>query len=139
MSSNAKAYGLTAETDAILSYAYPENTCHICLCQGEVLHIDHDHRTGNIRGYLCRACNHGVGNFRDSPELLSVAIAYLSRAGVRPSERDLSRKKYKLTPRDVRKIREARLVSSNLLAVRYGVSKSSIDAIRSGKNWKGVL
>lgn len=40
--------------------------------------IDHDHGTGSVRGVLCRACNTGIGNFRDSPQLLERAILYLT-------------------------------------------------------------
>lgn len=46
----------------------------------DVLDVDHDHLTGQIRGLLCRACNTALGKFRDSPELLATAIAYLDRA-----------------------------------------------------------
>lgn len=41
------------------------------------LHLDHNHETGAFRGVLCHACNVGLGQFRDSPELLSKAVAYL--------------------------------------------------------------
>lgn len=41
--------------------------------------LDHDHNTGGVRGILCRACNVGLGNFRDSPERLQRAIEYLQR------------------------------------------------------------
>ncbi len=42
------------------------------------LSIDHCHSTGNIRGLLCRSCNHGLGHFRDVPDLLNKAASYLS-------------------------------------------------------------
>lgn len=39
--------------------------------------IDHDHKTGEIRGVLCHNCNTGIGKLQDSVELLEKAIIYL--------------------------------------------------------------
>ncbi len=39
--------------------------------------FDHNHKTGKFRGLLCSQCNTGIGLFRDNPELLMKAIAYL--------------------------------------------------------------
>ena len=50
--------------------------CVICGSQ-EKLVVDHDHKTGNIRGLLCNHCNRGLGHFRDDPMLLEFAAQYL--------------------------------------------------------------
>jgi len=47
-------------------------------------HIDHDHRfkandPRSHRGLLCHHCNTALGNFKDSPELLRAAAAYVRR------------------------------------------------------------
>ncbi len=44
---------------------------------GQVLHVDHDHKTGRIRGLLCHFCNHLLGNSKDNIEILKEAIDYL--------------------------------------------------------------
>lgn len=43
--------------------------------------VDHNHQTGEIRGLLCRACNHGIGNLKDCPDVLEAAAKYLRSKG----------------------------------------------------------
>lgn len=43
------------------------------------LAIDHNHETGAVRGLLCRACNRGLGVFKESVSTLDSAIKYLCK------------------------------------------------------------
>lgn len=57
------------------------NSCAICHTKkcttNKRFAIDHNHKTGVIRGLLCSECNTGLGKFKDDPNLLVNAIAYL--------------------------------------------------------------
>lgn len=57
------------------------NVCAICKspCNiKKILSVDHDHNTSFVRGLLCHNCNTGLGNFKDSEQLLAAAIKYLN-------------------------------------------------------------
>ncbi|GHF61123.1 recombination endonuclease VII [Streptomyces mashuensis] len=41
------------------------------------MHLDHCHRSGKVRGSLCKHHNWGIGNFRDNVDHLRAAIAYI--------------------------------------------------------------
>lgn len=60
------------------------NQCLICKTteftgKGKKAHIDHDHKTGKIRGLLCNLCNIGLGAFKDNINFLQNAIEYLTK------------------------------------------------------------
>lgn len=44
------------------------------------LNLDHNHKTGVIRGLLCHNCNRGLGLFQDDPKQLRKAADYIEGA-----------------------------------------------------------
>lgn len=81
-------YGLTVECyNSMLKQQ--NNCCKICLqpFNGKKSpHIDHDHRTGNVRGILCSTCNSGLGMLKDKPFILARTILYLKMSGINGTE-----------------------------------------------------
>jgi hypothetical protein len=64
-----------------------KNVCAICCCSEthmrngriKALSVDHNHKTGAIRGLLCSDCNMGIGKLKDDPNVLRSAIRYLEK------------------------------------------------------------
>lgn len=58
-----------------------------CQCCGKSkknnLHLDHDHLTGEFRGWICYSCNIGIGLLGDQLPDVEAAHAYLERVFVR--------------------------------------------------------
>lgn len=85
-----ETYRLTGP-EALALYEAFEHRCAICHTDkvgdqwGDVLHIDHDHATGAIRGLLCSSCNRALGLFGDDPQRLEQAVAYMKAAPWRPA------------------------------------------------------
>lgn len=73
---NLKKYGLTPE-DFDNMLRDQNDRCKICREEDIMFHVDHDHKTGKVRGLLCSNCNTGLGLFRDNVAYLENAINYL--------------------------------------------------------------
>lgn len=39
--------------------------------------LEHDHRTGKVRGWICDSCNTGLGRFKDNKKILLKAIKFI--------------------------------------------------------------
>lgn len=71
-------YGLSRDgADWVLDYSGPCSLCGQPSTNGKRLAVDHCHESGRVRGLLCDRCNRGLGYFRDQPDLLRLAAAYL--------------------------------------------------------------
>lgn len=75
-----KTYGVSLEEIAAA------NNCEICEkhlvkkgAYSNSICVDHDHKTGMTRGFLCNHCNRALGLFRDSPEIIQKALKYLEK------------------------------------------------------------
>lgn len=76
---NIRKYGLSIEQYEAM-YKAQNGVCAICgrlNVAGRRLAVDHDHKTGQVRGLLCSGCNTGLGKFQDRIEILKAMIAYL--------------------------------------------------------------
>lgn len=71
-----RRYGINlAEHDAMIRDQ--AGLCGVCKKKMIKTHTDHCHKTGRVRMILCASCNHGLGFFKDDPELLEAAATYI--------------------------------------------------------------
>lgn len=75
MRNNIRIYGLTKE-DYLSMREAQEDLCLMCKRKKKLV-IDHDHKTGKIRGLLCNRCNLFLGFLENDPSLIDKARAYL--------------------------------------------------------------
>lgn len=72
-----RKYGIDQEVFEKM-LADQDNKCLICSTEFiKTPALDHDHKTGRLRGVLCHKCNSGIGFFKDDPVLIQKAIDYL--------------------------------------------------------------
>lgn len=76
-----RAYGLTLEQYEAMKKSQ-KNRCRACGGppdgRWKKLHIDHDHKTGRVRGLLCGKCNCAAGYLKDSPQKARALAKYLT-------------------------------------------------------------
>jgi len=79
-----RRYGMTFEQfETMLSSQ--DNACAICGTKepsknrgrDKRFHVDHDHKTGEVRGLLCKSCNIALGEVKDNIHTLQAMIQYL--------------------------------------------------------------
>jgi len=74
-----KTYGITSEQYEAL-YEAQGGVCYICeRATGKTrrLAVDHDHKTGYVRGLLCKPCNSILAHLRDSIDAANRVVNYL--------------------------------------------------------------
>lgn len=78
--SRIRSYGISVDQYNYL-FKIQKGVCYICQEKElkKSLGIDHDHKTGKVRGLLCSKCNTAIGLLKDDPELLTRAQNYLTR------------------------------------------------------------
>jgi hypothetical protein len=80
-------YGLSPEDhDALLRHQ--GGRCPICDRSDLPLVVDHDHRSGRVRGLLCGPCNRAIGHLRDSAVVCRLAAEYLRGSERAPARSD---------------------------------------------------
>jgi DNA-directed RNA polymerase subunit RPC12/RpoP len=76
----ARTYGLSVAAFEAL-WAYQFGRCALCgkrFTTSRTPHVDHDHRSGIIRGLACHYCNYTVlPMLRDDPDFFARVAAYL--------------------------------------------------------------
>lgn len=85
-----RKYGVT-EADVLAMLEHQTHQCGICYDPiGINAHVDHDHKTGKVRGLLCTRCNTMLGHARDDLSHLTSAFAYLQHGPRRWSTIEVS-------------------------------------------------
>ena len=81
-------YGLTLEEYNVL-FEIQQGVCAICekpetahderVNKPRFLSVDHNHRTGKIRGLLCGKCNTALGSLKENTDTMSKMILYVNK------------------------------------------------------------
>lgn len=78
-----RRYGMDVEGWARL---FNEQGCRCACCNVDLstlrdrdIHVDHCHKSGKVRGILCRACNNTVGHSKEDTDRLLSAATYVRK------------------------------------------------------------
>ena len=83
-----RLYGVTAKgyKDMLIKQEYK---CAICginhlewqasTANGKQFCVDHNHKTGKVRGLLCGNCNRGIGCLQDNSKIVRLAYKHLTK------------------------------------------------------------
>jgi len=74
----SKRYAIS-QNDLMRLLELANHCCQICGKKPKLM-VDHDHKTGNVRGILCNRCNTAIGMLDDNILSLTKAISYLQKA-----------------------------------------------------------
>lgn len=127
-----RKYGLTPESRESLlsSVGYACEVCkvsHYDSVRG--LMIDHDHKTGKIRGVLCKNCNFAEGFTRSNPDILLGMIALMQ------TEQWKKPRPQVLLPAEKPADSEAARTKRSALKRKFNASKTNIDIMLEAQNF----
>lgn len=140
-------YGETPEYLQLMK-SIQNGLCAICQ-KKTTLYIDHEHGTGQVRGWLCAKCNTGLGYLGDSTLLLQRALDYLlsvhkrrqqiesmleSQVSFPAMERMHRGRSSGVSVPLLKKLRIQSGYSINQIAQEAGVSSRTIYRIEDGEN-----
>ena len=75
-----RRYGITLAQFRVMleDQAFKCKICDKSIADGGSAVVDHCHKTGAVRGLLCRKCNSGIGMLEDNPKVMRRAADYVA-------------------------------------------------------------
>lgn len=75
-----KIYGITKDRFNEM-HQKQDGKCDICKknLKDKSTHIDHNHKSGKVRGLLCNKCNQAIGLMHESKSIIKNSLAYLEK------------------------------------------------------------
>lgn len=146
-------YGITLDTYYEM-YIKQDGKCYICKgdgfslkeCMRTTLVIDHDHKTGKVRGLLCPNCNRALGLLKDSVEYLNRAKEYLEKehytsdsTKLRELKQSSNKPKTKNEVFNIYKDIFENKLHTRAICKKYNITKETKHNIQLGKYYKEYM